>query len=62
MKKWQEWKTDVDGAFPRLRHLFIVGCPELTSALPRHLPSLSIIAIEKCPQLGEGFWMRGEDF
>ncbi|KAJ6865892.1 disease resistance RPP13-like protein 1 [Populus alba x Populus x berolinensis] len=62
MKKWQEWKTDVDGAFPHLTHLFIVGCPELTSALPRHLPSLSIIAIEKCPQLGEGFWMRGEDF
>ncbi|XP_034926682.1 putative disease resistance RPP13-like protein 1 [Populus alba] len=23
MKKWQEWKTDVDGAFPHLTHLFI---------------------------------------
>ena len=55
MKKWQEWKTDVAGAFPQLRDLNISCCPELTSALPLHLPSLSIIDIEKCPQLGVRF-------
>ena len=56
-KKWQEWKTDVAGAFPQLTDLIILGCPELTSVVPRHLP-LSIIGIEECPQLGEGFWIR----
>ncbi|KAI9378965.1 hypothetical protein POPTR_017G014900v4 [Populus trichocarpa] len=33
MKKWQEWKTDVDGAFPHLEKLLIAGCPELANAL-----------------------------
>ncbi|KAJ6959008.1 disease resistance RPP13-like protein 1 [Populus alba x Populus x berolinensis] len=58
MKKWQEWKTDVAGAFPHLAELFIAGCPELTSAVPRHLPCLLKLSIEECPQLEEGIWMR----
>jgi hypothetical protein len=63
MKKWQEWKTDVAGAFPHLTDLNIRGCPELTSALPSDLPSLSIMAITGCPQLPQykdGFYTRGE--
>jgi len=63
MKKWQEWKSDVAGAFPHLTDLNLLGCPELTSALPSDLPSLSIMGINGCPQLlqfGDGFWTRGE--
>jgi hypothetical protein len=51
MKKWQEWKTDVAGAFPHLTDLYILGCPELTSVVPRHLPCLSILCIEDSLQL-----------
>ncbi|KAG6741276.1 hypothetical protein POTOM_054509 [Populus tomentosa] len=51
MRNWQEWKTDVAGAFPHLAYLLIVGCPELTNGLPSHLPSLLILAIQGCPQL-----------
>uniref|UniRef100_A0A2K1X1W2 R13L1/DRL21-like LRR repeat region domain-containing protein n=1 Tax=Populus trichocarpa TaxID=3694 RepID=A0A2K1X1W2_POPTR len=28
MKKWQEWNTNVAGAFPHLAKLLIAGCPE----------------------------------
>jgi Leucine-rich repeat (LRR) protein len=58
MKKLQEWKTDVAGAFPHLVDLVIDGCPELTSALPRHLPSLSTMFIKECPHLEQGFLWR----
>ncbi|XP_011012194.1 PREDICTED: putative disease resistance RPP13-like protein 1 [Populus euphratica] len=51
MKKWQEWKTDVDGAFPHLEKLLIAGCPELANALPTHLPCLWSLYIQECPQL-----------
>ncbi|KAL9380323.1 hypothetical protein Peur_025980 [Populus x canadensis] len=51
MKKWQEWNTDVAGAFPHLARLLIAGCPELTNALPSHLPCLSMLSIRECPQL-----------
>jgi hypothetical protein len=51
MRNWQEWKTDVAGAFPHLAKLLIAGCPELTNALPNHLPSLLILEIQACPQL-----------
>jgi len=51
MKKWQEWNTDVAGAFPHLANLLIAGCPELTTCLPNHLPSLLILEIRACPQL-----------
>ncbi|KAG6742392.1 hypothetical protein POTOM_053263 [Populus tomentosa] len=51
MKKWQEWNTEVAGAFPHLEKLLIAGCPELTNALPSHLPCLWSLFIEECPQL-----------
>ncbi|KAL9380324.1 hypothetical protein Peur_025981 [Populus x canadensis] len=51
MKKWHEWKTDVDGAFPHLEKLLIAGCPELANALPSHLPCLWSLYIQECPQL-----------
>ncbi|KAJ6959004.1 hypothetical protein NC653_037322 [Populus alba x Populus x berolinensis] len=51
MKKWQEWKTDVDGAFPHLAELRIKHCPTLTNALPSHLPCLWRLYIQECPQL-----------
>jgi len=58
MKKWQEWKIDVAGAFPHLTDLYILGCPELTIVLPRHLPSLSTMFTKECPHLEEGFFYR----
>jgi hypothetical protein len=58
MKKWQEWKIDVAGAFPHLTDLYILGCPELTIVLPRHLPSLSTMVTKECPHLEEGFFYR----
>ncbi|XP_011012193.1 PREDICTED: putative disease resistance RPP13-like protein 1 [Populus euphratica] len=51
MRNWQEWKTDVAGAFPHLANLLIAGCPELTNALPSHLPCLLRLEIQACPQL-----------
>jgi hypothetical protein len=51
MRNWQEWKTDVAGAFPHLANLLIAGCPELTNGLPNYLPSLLILEIQACPQL-----------
>jgi hypothetical protein len=51
MRNWQEWNTDVAGAFPHLAKLLIAGCPELTNGLPNHLPSLLILEIQACPQL-----------
>ena len=51
MKKWQEWNTNVAGAFPHLAKLLIAGCPELTNGLPNHLPCLWMLSIRECPQL-----------
>jgi hypothetical protein len=51
MRKWKEWNTDAAGAFPHLEELWIEKCPELTNALPCHLPSLLKLDIEECPQL-----------
>jgi hypothetical protein len=51
MRNWQEWNTDVAGAFPHLAKLLIADCPELTNALPSHLPCLLSLSIEECPQL-----------
>jgi len=38
MRNWQEWKTDVGGAYPHLAELRIRHCPKLTNGLPSHLP------------------------
>jgi hypothetical protein len=51
MRNWQEWKTDVAGAFPHLAELRIRHCPKLTNALPGHLPCLLSLYIRECPQL-----------
>jgi hypothetical protein len=51
MLNWQEWKTDVAGAFPHLAELRIRHCPKLTNALPSHLPCLLKLSIRECPQL-----------
>nr|XP_034893053.1 putative disease resistance RPP13-like protein 1 [Populus alba] len=51
MRNWQEWKTDVAGAFPHLAELRIRHCPKLTNALPSHLPCLLKLSIRECPKL-----------
>ncbi|KAL9380330.1 hypothetical protein Peur_025987 [Populus x canadensis] len=50
MKNWQEWNTDVDGAFPHLAELGIRHCPKLTNALPSHLRCLLKLSIREYPQ------------
>ncbi|XP_034926685.1 putative disease resistance RPP13-like protein 1 [Populus alba] len=51
MRNWQEWNTDVAGAFPHLADLRIRHCPKLTNGLPSHLPCLLSLYIQECPQL-----------
>uniref|UniRef100_A0A2N9GEA7 Disease resistance RPP13-like protein 1 n=1 Tax=Fagus sylvatica TaxID=28930 RepID=A0A2N9GEA7_FAGSY len=56
MSQLQEWHpfTDDNGdavAFPRLYHLCIENCPNLTKGLPNGLFSLQILSIDKCQQL-----------
>ncbi|KAK3415396.1 hypothetical protein EUGRSUZ_H01018 [Eucalyptus grandis] len=55
MCSWKEWASFGIGtgglAFAHLQELCIRNCPELSGGLPSHLPSLSALSIEKCPQL-----------
>ncbi|KAJ9136044.1 hypothetical protein P3X46_033158 [Hevea brasiliensis] len=55
MPRWQEWVPYVDNddgvAFPLLQQLEIVYCPNLTQALPIHLPSLTELIILGCDKL-----------
>ncbi|KAI6694607.1 hypothetical protein NL676_022317 [Syzygium grande] len=55
MCSWKEWASfaiRTEGlAFAHLQELCIINCPELSGGLPSHLPSLSALSIEKCPQL-----------
>ncbi|OAY32673.1 putative disease resistance RPP13-like protein 1 [Manihot esculenta] len=52
MPQWHEWISNVDGgAFPLLQQLYIRECPNLTTALPGDLPSLTTLEIEGCQQL-----------
>ncbi|KAK3415404.1 hypothetical protein EUGRSUZ_H01027 [Eucalyptus grandis] len=55
MCSWKEWASfaiETGGlAFAHLQELCIRNCPELSGGLPNHLPSLTALSIEKCPQL-----------
>ncbi|KAJ6298269.1 hypothetical protein OIU76_019419 [Salix suchowensis] len=51
MPHLQEWICSEGGAFPVLRELYIKQCPNMSKALPSHLPSLTTLVIEGCQQL-----------
>ncbi|XP_062173763.1 putative disease resistance RPP13-like protein 1 [Alnus glutinosa] len=55
MLNLEEWSSfgaeNEDGAFCRLRELYIYNCPKLKAGLPVHLPSLAKFEIHECPQL-----------
>uniref|UniRef100_A0A6N2LGL8 Rx N-terminal domain-containing protein n=1 Tax=Salix viminalis TaxID=40686 RepID=A0A6N2LGL8_SALVM len=51
MPHLQEWICSEGGAFPVLRELYIKQCPNMSKALPSHLPSLTTLEIEGCQQL-----------
>ncbi|KDP40505.1 hypothetical protein JCGZ_24504 [Jatropha curcas] len=51
MPQWHEWISSEDGAFPLLKKLYILDCPNLTKGLPSHLPSLIELDIYGCDQL-----------
>ncbi|KAF9666634.1 hypothetical protein SADUNF_Sadunf16G0249300 [Salix dunnii] len=51
MPHLQEWICSQGGAFPVLRELYIKQCPNISKALPSHLPSLATLEIEGCQQL-----------
>ncbi|KAJ9175629.1 hypothetical protein P3X46_014168 [Hevea brasiliensis] len=55
MPKWHKWisyiEEDESRAFPVLQELYIRECPNLMTALPSHLPSLTILEIEGCLHL-----------
>ncbi|XP_050209627.1 putative disease resistance RPP13-like protein 1 [Mercurialis annua] len=55
MPQWREWisfeSNDENRAFPLLQELYIRESPNLTTALPSHLPSLTTLEIDGCLQL-----------
>lgn len=51
MPHLHEWISSEGGAFPVLRELYIKECPNVSKALPSHLPSLTTLEIERCQQL-----------
>ncbi|XP_029146966.1 putative disease resistance RPP13-like protein 1 [Arachis hypogaea] len=56
MPCWEEWESfecdEDDAPFPQLEHLSIVNCPKLRGDLPTFLPSLKLLCIEECEELG----------
>ncbi|KAL4352870.1 hypothetical protein GQ457_06G003780 [Hibiscus cannabinus] len=52
MSEWGEWSCKSDEAFPLLQELHISDCPKLTESLPKDLPCLKKLVIEKCGSLG----------
>ncbi|CAI0461778.1 unnamed protein product [Linum tenue] len=52
MLSWCEWIPFDGEAFPVLEKLYFRHCPNLKKALPSHLPSLSLLEVEGCQQLG----------
>ncbi|KAG6790338.1 hypothetical protein POTOM_006487 [Populus tomentosa] len=55
MPHLHEWISSEGGAFPVLQELYIKECPNLSNALPSHLPSLTTLEIERCQQLAAAF-------
>ncbi|KAJ8759540.1 hypothetical protein K2173_007160 [Erythroxylum novogranatense] len=57
MLQWQEWRPygrvgeSESGAFPCLKQLCVMNCPNLKGTLPSHLPSLTKLVIKNSPQL-----------
>ncbi|KAK8714294.1 hypothetical protein V6N13_149487 [Hibiscus sabdariffa] len=52
MSEWKEWSCWSDEAFPLLQELRISDCPKLTKSLPKDLPSLKKLVIQRCGSLG----------
>ncbi|XVF23581.1 hypothetical protein REPUB_Repub13aG0051200 [Reevesia pubescens] len=51
MSEWEEWFCSSDEAFCLLQELSIRKCPKLTKSLPKHLPSLIRLKLERCDVL-----------
>ncbi|XVF23590.1 hypothetical protein REPUB_Repub13aG0052200 [Reevesia pubescens] len=51
MSRWEEWFCSSDEAFCLLQKLSIIRCPKLTKSLPKHLPSLTKLELERCDAL-----------
>ncbi|XVF23576.1 hypothetical protein REPUB_Repub13aG0050700 [Reevesia pubescens] len=51
MSRWEEWFYSSDEAFCLLQKLSIIRCPKLTKSLPKHLPSLTKLELERCDAL-----------
>ncbi|KAK2440247.1 putative disease resistance RPP13 protein [Trifolium repens] len=55
LPSWKEW-LQIEGinfAFPQLRTMELLNCPELRGHLPSHLPCIEEIVIKDCPHLLE---------
>ncbi|MED6209087.1 hypothetical protein PIB30_051250, partial [Stylosanthes scabra] len=57
MPCWEEWESfecddDDDAPFPQLETLWIQKCPKLRGDLPTFLPSLKLLRISGCSELG----------
>ncbi|WJX50360.1 hypothetical protein P8452_36678 [Trifolium repens] len=55
MPSWKEWLhiEGINFAFPQLRTMELLNCPELRGHLPSHLPCIEEIVIEDCPHILE---------
>ncbi|XVF30661.1 hypothetical protein REPUB_Repub16aG0077500 [Reevesia pubescens] len=51
MSEWEEWFCSSDEAFCLLQKLRIGNCPKLTKSLPKHLPSLTKLELDRCDAL-----------
>ncbi|MED6129979.1 hypothetical protein PIB30_113419, partial [Stylosanthes scabra] len=54
---WEEWESfeygdDDHAPFPQLEELTILNCPKLRGDLPTFLPSLKLLRISGCSELG----------
>ena len=51
LKEWSFIEVEEGGVFPRLRELYLEGCPKLNVRLPDYLPSLTMLQVWRCRQL-----------